>query len=255
MQIVSFGKRRAFSVGRASGKRQFGRRRPQIVGVVRRRRRNIRTAGFLGIETKFYDTFLVAAALTSPTDASGGEHDPSATIVLNSVTQGDGESQRDGRKINMKSISINGVVFQAAQANQTAVDFYPTVYIALVLDSQTNGATIASENVFCNPSANAGGAANVYRNLQYSRRFKVLRSLTITPPQGQPVYDGTNIEVSGTTTPWRMDVKLPNIPVTYTGTTESVANITDNSLHVVAYTNGTDSGVGITYNARLRFVG
>ena len=46
------------------------------------RRRNVRTAGFLGIERKFYDTALTATALTASTDASGGEVDPSATSMI-----------------------------------------------------------------------------------------------------------------------------------------------------------------------------
>ncbi len=82
---------------RTNGGRRFGVKRtkfmatPHIVStrVPVTRGRNIRTAGFTGIELKFYDTFLIAGSLTSPTDATGGEHNPSATISLNTVTQDD----------------------------------------------------------------------------------------------------------------------------------------------------------------------
>ena len=54
----------------------------------KQRRQNLRTAGFLGIEKKFYDTSLVDAALTAPTDCTGGEHDPSATSMISAPAGG-----------------------------------------------------------------------------------------------------------------------------------------------------------------------
>jgi len=77
--------------------------RARRVGV-----KNVRTGGLLGIETKFYDTSRSAAALAAPTDASGGEIDPTGTDALNTVPQGDSASSRDGMKISMKSIQIEG---------------------------------------------------------------------------------------------------------------------------------------------------
>ncbi len=221
----------------------------------RRRKRSLRTAVALGVETKFYDTSLVGSAITAPADAAGGEHDPSTTVLLNTVVQGDGESNRDGRKITMKNISVNGRVFALTQANQTALDGGCVVYVALVLDTQTNGITMVSEQVFCNQSANAALAAQPYRNLQFSRRYKVLGSHQFEMLIPDSSYDGTNIEQSGVGVNFRFDVKLRDIPVTYTGTTEDVANITDNSLHLIAYTGSTGIVPTLSYNARLRFVG
>ncbi len=248
-QTLGKRKRRGIAVVGAGPRRAL----PALPG--RRRGRNQRTAGFLGIELKFYDQALVAAALTAPTDASAGEQDPSATVLLNTVTQGDGESQRDGRKMVMKSISLNGVVRVGAQNDQSVLDNAPLIFIALVLDTQTNGATISSENVYCNQGANAILAASPYRNLQFSRRFKVLRSLQFAFPTPNAADVGANIEISGHFVPWRMDVKLNDIPVTFSGTTETVANITDNSLHLIAYAAGISAAPLLSYNSRLRFVG
>jgi hypothetical protein len=219
------------------------------------RRRNVRTAGFLGIENKFYDTSLFGHVVLAPADAAGGEANPSATICLNSVTQGDGESQRDGRKIAMNGVSVNGFVNYASQTNQTATDTAPVIYIALVLDRQCNATLLNSEDVFCNPSANAALAANPYRNLQYSKRFKVLASALVTMRDPEMVYDGTNIEQAGSRSPFRFDVKLAGLGVTYTGTTESIANIVDNSLSIVVYAGNITTAPTLSYNARLRFVG
>ncbi len=221
----------------------------------RRRRRSRKTAAALGVELKFYDTFLVGSALNVTSDATAGEQDPSATVVLNSVVQGDGESNRDGRKISMKNISVNGTCAILAQADATALDVPPTVFLALVMDTQSNGATIVSEQVYCNPGANGRLATHPYRNLQFSRRYKVLATKLLNFPTVDSSYDGTNIEISGKHIPFRMDVKLADIPVTYSGATESIVNITDNSIHVLGWANDISHTPQISYNARLRFVG
>ena len=51
--------------------------------------------------------------------------------------------------------------------------------LALVLDMQTNGATISSENVYKNVSASGALAASPFRNLQFIKRFKVLKTKQI----------------------------------------------------------------------------
>lgn len=218
-------------------------------------RRNVRTGGFLGIELKFYDASLINDSLSAPADATGGEHDPSATVLMNTVTQGNGEEQRDGRQIVMKKISIKGVVTVPVQTNQTATDESATVFIALVLDTQTNGATINSEDVYTNKGANAATAASIFRNLQNVKRFQILKTVNLHLPHVEGVWDGTNIEFSGYKKPWQMHVNLGNISVNYTASTETVANISDNSLHLIAFANTTGLNPSISYNSRLRFVG
>lgn len=246
------------------GKRaRFSQRRPRKRFKQRRRRRrkfgrvvaNPRIGGFMGIELKFYDQSLSNSAITAPADATGGEHDPSATVLLNTVTQGDGESQRDGRQIKMMKISLQGLVTYAGQINQTATDNACVVMIALVLDRQTNGATISSENVFINPSASATQAPVAFNNLQFIKRFKVLKRISFALPDPNITYDGTNIEQNGAHVEWAMHVDLKGLTVNYSGTTETVANITDNSLHVIAYCSSTTLVPQIQYNSRLRFVG
>lgn len=213
-----------------------------------------RTGGFTGIERKFYDTALSGAAISAPADAAGGEQDPSATILLNTITQGDGESQRDGRKCTVYTTYVKGIITCAAQINQTVPDNACKIYIALVLDTQTNGATIASENVFKNASANAINASNPMRNMQFTQRFRVLDTAEVTLQNANISWDGTNMEQSGLIETFKLSSNL-QFNTLYSGTTESVANITDNSLHVIAYTNNTELSPLISYNARVRFVG
>ncbi len=233
--------------GVLSGGGNFRRRRAYQGG-------RTRTGGFTGIERKFYDTSLIGAALTAPTDATGGEHDQSATICMNSITQGDGESQRDGRKCTVQSAYVKGVINCPAQANQTATDAASKIYIALVLDTQTNGAQLNSEDVFKNDGANAITAASPMRNMQFTQRFRILDTAELVMQNPNISWDGTNMEQQGLVSPFQLSSNI-EFSSQYSGTTESVANITDNSLHIIAYCNENGLAPTISYNARVRFVG
>lgn len=211
----------------------------------------------MGIELKFYDTKLANAALTAPTDASGGEHNPSATISLNSVVQGDGESQRDGRRITMRSIYVEGTIIVAPQASLSTADSPATVFIALVLDTQCNGAILASEDVFTNKSGDAVLAAQPFRNLQFTKRFKILaiKRMTIANPNMTNDTGSTGGVISqGLRRPFKFFKKLSRT-VTYSATTETIANTTDNSLNIIAYCSNDQLAPKLYYNARLRFIG
>lgn len=216
---------------------------------------NARIGGFLGIEKKFYDTSRAAVAIVASTDASGAEYDPAAVNCLNAPAQGDGESNRDGRQIRMKSLLVRGAVYCPSQADQTAADVSPTVRVMAVLDTQTNGAQLNSEDVFTNPAGSGTTATSPFRNLQYSKRFRVLASKKVQFPPFSPTWDGTNLEQCGQAKDFQMSVNLKDLVVNFVGTTAGVASVADNSIHIIAYTNSTAAAPTLSYNSRLRFVG
>lgn len=227
-----------------------------------RRVMNTRISGLMGMETKFFDNYLVGSVLTAPTAATGGEHDPTATYTgcLNSVPPGDGGSERDGRNFRMKNITIKGQVRLGAQVGQTGPDNLPRVFIALVLDKQTNGAQMSSEDCFVNPSGNAVLAADPLLNLENSQRFRVLKTAHIGPKdfagsQAMGDYPAGSIAERGVTVPFTLFVDLKNMMVNMTPSGGTVAGISDNSLHLIAFVNDTSSGAVLDYNSRLRFVG
>jgi len=135
----------------------------------------------------------------------------------------------------------------------------PFIYIALVLDTQTNGAQLNSEDVFTNPNGTMISAASPLRNMSYTERFKVLKKKIIRFPQPSITYDGTNIEQSGFRIPFSFFVKLGGLQTKFQAgtTTGYCGTIVDNSLHLIAYSNNTGASIIplISYNARLRFVG
>lgn len=224
-------------------------------GMSQRQISNMRIGGFLGIELKYLNYARTALALTAPTDASGGEIDPATALALNAIAQGDGEQQRDGKQVNIKSCYITGVVDVPATVNQTTAKSIPTVFVALVLDKQTNGAQLSSELVFENPSGAATTAANPLRNMQYTSRFDVLDSVCVELEQPQVAYDGTNLETAGSRAPFKLSW-TGDLMTQFTGTSATVSVIQDNSLHLIAFA-GPDISAApvISYNSRVRFVG
>ncbi len=211
----------------------------------------------MGIELKFYDQLLIGKAIPASTDATGGEVDPSATVLLNTVVQGDGESNRDGRRMTMRSIMVEGQVNIAALAAQSGANDGTQIFIALVLDTQTNGATINSEDVFVNPGASALTAASPLRNLQFSKRFRILatRKFAFAQPNMTNDTGATGgVIIGGATKRFKIFKRLGQI-VNFSNTTETVANITDFSLHMIAYASSVTQVPKISYNSRLRFVG
>lgn len=249
--------RRNRKMGRRYGKTtQKGYRRIAIArgrSILRRRRyRNIRTGGYLGIEYKFKD-YGFTGGIQSPTDATGGEVDPSTALALNSIAQGDGESEREGRQVSLVQLHLQGVVTCPAQADQTATETPPIVFIAVVLDTQTNGAQLNSEDVYTNPGGTVLTGSMPLRDLQYSQRFKTLATKTLSFPPYPISYDGTNIEQGGLSRSFEIHLPLKGIKTTYTNTTAVVASIADNSIHVIAY--ASTGSATLSYNSRIRFVG
>lgn len=214
----------------------------------------MRTAGFLGIEKKFYDASLNGSTIAANTDCTGGEYDPSTTNMITTPPVGDGEQSRDGKRIVLKSIMVRGTIAKAALANQTALALPTEVFLAVVLDKQTNGAQMNSEDCFLNGSTAAVTLATPLRNLLFSNRFKILKSDIFKLEPKMSAWDGTNIEIAGDMVSFDWYIPMRNLVVNFNaGTTASVANVMDNSVHVIAF--ATNATCTLSYNARCRFMG
>jgi len=213
--------------------------------------------GFLSIERKFYDTALTATALAAPTDASGGEFDPSATSMISTPAQGDGPSDRDGKEIAMLYLQINGSIAMSAQEAQAGPIGGTCAFVAIVLDTQSNAAQLNSEDVFKNTSGSALMAPNPLKNLLFGNRFRILKerifelnAMNLTQ-QAADDYSWAGVRKY-----FKWFIPLNGLKVKFNGgTTASIVNVIDNSIHVIAYTNSTAGAPSISYNARLRYVG
>jgi len=219
---------------------------------------NVRTGGLLGVEKKYLDCARTLTPLLAPTDMSGIEIAPTSgsTGCLSAPATGDAFNNRDGQKIQAKSILVKGVILVAPQINQTAADTSPVVCVSLIQDTQTNGAVYNSEDVYSNFSNEAGQNCNALRNPSYVERFKVIKTLCFNLPQLPITYDGANIEQPGLTIPFTLSKKL-NFTTRFLsgGNTADIANVIDNSLNIIAWVNNTSYAAQIGFNSRFRFIG
>lgn len=208
-------------------------------------------AGYLGVETKFLDSSIPSTAMSA--QWAGSELDPTANSIA-AIAQGDGESDRDGRKCVLTSIHVRGhVELSIASASGAGQPEVATVY--LVQDTQTNGAQLNGEDVISNFVSAVGGAEvlpHAFQNLQYSKRFRILRKFTCAPSPVAGAGDGTSNDFAGGKYPFEWNVKC-NIPVIHTGTSSAITDIGDNSIHIIGC--GSSNACKVAYAARVRFVG
>lgn len=234
--------------GGATKRRRTGTKtNPIVIKAARPARRNARTGGFMGLETKFIDYSYSGAISTTIT---GAEADPATVDTLSAIAQGDGESNRDGRKCVLTSLHIRGdVQFDSINAAASGSTPAPDVCrVAVVWDTQSNGAQLNAEDVFL-PATHVEHA---FRNLQYTKRFKVLYDECFEMVPSAMGGNGTTASLVGDRKVFKINKAL-KVPVLHDGTTASMANITDNSLHVIAF--GSSTGMTLTYESRVRFQG
>jgi len=217
---------------------------------------NTRTAGFLGLEKKFYDTGLTLTGFVAPTDCVGGMLDPSATSMISTPAVGTSEQNREGKRIVIKSIQITGQVSTVASELAGNPPGPTLVFVALVQDTQTNANQMNSQDCFKNIAGSTNVAANPVRNLLYASRFKVLKAQVFDlSAQTLSHTAADSFSVASTAAPFNWYLPC-EIPVNFnSGTTAAVANVIDNSLHIVGFATTTVFSPSIAYNARIRFMG
>ncbi len=202
------------------------------------------------MESKFVDieTDSDAFATTWATMEDGTNN------CVSGVAQGIGESQRIGRKYTITSIHIKCLAHVASSEAAVNPQSAFRGRICLVLDTQSNGATLTATDVM------DGGLTNdflAFRNLQFTKRFKVLwdKSFVITPI-GQ-VNDGAVDKFSNgsyTTNMFSYNKRFGNgLNVLCDGTTAAIASITDNSLHIIGV--GNSAALLLDMQVRVRFKG
>lgn len=226
------------------------RRRTGIGSYRRIRVPNRRSGGYMGLENKFIDYEYSGTIATSLGTAMA---DPSPTaLALNAIARGDGESDRDGRKVRLNSLLIQGHVnFYSQSAASPEGGHYAR--LLLVLDRQTNGAQMDDTDCLKNPSNNDLDISAV-KNLQNAARFAILEERIIGQHSPTAVWNGTNSVNSQVQVPFKIYKKLAQTVHFLSGTTAAVSNIADYSLHLICIGSTGLSG-NLQYVSRIRFHG
>lgn len=164
---------------------------------------------------------------------------------LNVIVQGDGESERLGRKVTVRNIYCQGslTLVPATAAATTST----RVKLMVIVDTQTNKATFATAAFL------ESDAIDSYRNLAYQTRFKVLWSRTYTFNVSGAAPSGAAYIFGEGKKNFRMGKKC-NIPIEFDNSAETgaVGTQTVNSIHLVAIAEDNNI-VTLAGTARIRY--
>ncbi len=239
-------------MARNGSRRQKSLKRSTFLGrsykrrIPRASRGFVRTTGFFGRfttggEAKFLDQDIddasIAANGTIFTNAS-------AEASLLRIPEGNGESERIGRKITIRSINWRFTVMLPEADGSANAKNATTVRVILYLDKQCNGTAATITDIL---ETNDWQSFN---NLANSKRFRTLmdRVYDIEPKAG-----GGN----GTTSDWaeaRISdtlFKKVNIPIEYdnTASTGALATIRSNNINMLILS---DTSLDATFESKMR---
>lgn len=211
------------------------------------------------MEQKYFDAYIIQNASTALVSSVLA---PAVGTTLFAPAQGSGNTNRDGRRVVVTSITVEGYNLLAPFATTnplatgpTAPFTPPTICIWLVWDKQTNGTQATGDLVYTGPTAQFAVAP--LRNMLYTRRFKVLKKWSIVPDADSITWT-TNATSAFTGTIGQRHnfnfYKKVRIPVNFSASnsTPFVADVIDNSFFMMATTNDAASQVNSVY-AHIRF--
>lgn len=206
-------------------------------------------------DNHYFDTERTVTTIPqSASTWSGAAMDPntSAMLCLFAPTIGDDISNRTGRKVFVKKIYIKGVIQVNAQTAQTAQDEAANVRVICFQDKQTNAAQATGDLVILQGAGS--DAISMGASAVNFGRFRILKDKRFT--FDAPVYSGltTAFVAPGMIQNFKWSIKVNqwvNFNATNGGT---VADIVDNSFHVIALGNVSSLSPSISYKVRTVFL-
>lgn len=208
------------------------------------------------IESKYFDSFVSVTAVPESTDWTATEVDPAANSLFTPV-EGSDIDTRVGRKVTVYKMSIRGVIVPAALTDQADILEVPAVRLILFQDMQTNGAQAQGEQVMAAPgAATAVLTFSTFQNTANFGRFRVLRDKFFPMGIVTAGTDGANTTSQCLQSiPFHFTVRFRGgMPVRFNGTNGgTVADIVDNSFHLLAQKSGTPFAHTISYQCRTYY--
>lgn len=146
------------------------------------------------------------------------------------IAQGTASTERIGRLVAIRSIHLRGHIQMNQDSSTTAnhVNVSEYVRVIVAVDHQCNGAVIPAFNYLVQ-----GATVRGFRNLDYTKRFTVLKDELIPVSTVPLQVSGTTQQNTGARIPFVMNIKC-DIPITFTGSTGVVAQRPQNNIVIAA---------------------
>jgi len=209
-------------------------------------------------EHKWNDLNHQSSALRGLGTLQNGVKQPDNGGSLVAMNRGDRMKQRDGIKVFVSSVHVKGFVHRPLVDNSLfAPQGESNIFIALVLDTQTNGQLMNSEDVFVNSSGADLHVGNPFIKLEAQPRYKILatESFSMRHPHALILDSQTPaLFFAGESTRQFDMFATVNLEVTLDGGGTNISIHRDNSLQLIAFST-IDNVDQIGYNSRVRFYG
>lgn len=226
-----------------------------------------RTRGVYGMpgETKYFDSELDPHAVDAIIGTWGAAcmRDPDTYPVVGIDTlfcpkDGSAINERIGRQVYVTKIKIKGRIYIPPQSAQSTGDVSTEVRVLLVQDTQTNASQMTANQLMQGVNNSANGI-NAFQNLSNFGRFRVLKDKRWVMDNPNLVNDtGTTggIVQNALVKPWKWTVVFRKpVSVRFNGTNAgTIADIIDNSFHIVAGCNNASTAPNIAYYCRVCYV-
>lgn len=215
-------------------------------------------------EMKYYDAELTATAITVITTTWGTTNfDPATSIALGDpavatpaclccpITSA-AVNGRVGRKIYIYKVKVRGLVAVPNQSTGATSDAACKVRIMLVLDKQTNSAQAAG-TALMQGGGGASSTINSFQNVSNFGRFNVLKDKQFIFGNTSMTGAAAAIEQSGMKRPFKLNWKFKTPLVMHFQATNggTVADVTDNSLHIFAACDSAGLAPTLAYYSRV----
>lgn len=224
---------------------------------------NMRTGGFVGLEKKFFDTQTLQSLASARTTALMPVKQDDNTYATATSTNkalfcpgiGSGQSQRDGRQCYLDSV-WSTLDLSLLPSNPISPANLPLrsvrIYVALVLDTQCNGAVFDPSQVYRGYTGYDIDLINPMRDLENIQRFRVLQHQLVNIPVDINFSDSTADEyhVCGGTRSVTLTHRFSGgLKVHFKGENIDVGDLSDNNVGLVAWL--ADAWAQTAFNVQL----
>lgn len=228
-----------------------------------------RTMGpFSQSESKYFESYKAATAISEAVTWAGSELDPVTSSgsqdTLFAPTIGTTAYSRVGRKVSLYKISMRGLISTTVLQDQADIVSSPAVRVIIYIDKQTNGLQAQGEDVMALWQPSTAGTDTIesafcsFQNPANFGRFQVLRDIIYRPRIVTSGTDGTGTTSQNVSQiPFKITIKFKKPLVIKFNEAQnisgSVADIVDNSLHIIALKSGTAFASTLSYICRGYF--
>lgn len=217
------------------------------------------------IERKFFNSSVNNITISQDPTMTGSLIDPTTSLFAPQL--GTDNESREGRSVMVDEIHIKGVVVFSGAEDVINTPCGQQVFISLIQDKQTNAVVPAAtgSGVYTNTTGTLLGLTSPHRNPNNILKYKTLRTVLLNKPVITMTQTGANvISWPSTSMPFEFYHKFKTpVKVQFNAANGgTIADIIDNSWHIIAVTGGDTLGTltsrmdcQMTYNARCRFFG